>query len=52
MKSLMLNSDEFSVLNLTLEKMEAKNGNEYSYTPEKSTFSCKCSGPAQSCVWH
>lgn len=52
MAALFLNSDEMDVLDLALTRMEKEFGEEYSFIPEYSEFSCKCSGPAQSCVWH
>lgn len=52
MASLLLNKKETAMLNAALLEMEKKNGTEYSFVPEVSAFSCKCSGPAQSCIWH
>lgn len=52
MATLQLNLAEKATLKSTLAKMEAVYGADYSFEPEINTFSCKCSGPAQSCVWH
>lgn len=52
MDSLMLNNTETTKLNTVLSNLEKKFGADYSFTPEISAFSCKCSGPAQSCAWH
>ena len=52
MASLLLNQAETAKLNSVLANLEEKFGKEYSYVPETSAFSCKCSGPAQSCAWH
>ena len=52
MASLQLNQTEIEKLNATLTNLEQKFGSEYSFTPEISSFACKCSGPAQSCTWH
>lgn len=50
--SLRLDYAETIKLNAVLANLEQKFGTEYSFTPEVSAFSCKCSGPAQSCAWH
>lgn len=52
MASLMLSKTETAKLDAALERLEQKFGKEYTFTPEVSEFSCKCSGPAQSCTWH
>lgn len=52
MATLRLNVSENASLEAALEKMEALFGSEYSFEPEMSEFSCRCSGPAQSCTWH
>lgn len=52
MASLLLNSAENAKLNAVLATLEKKYGKDYAYKPEISAFSCKCSGPGQSCVWH
>lgn len=52
MDSLFLSDKEKQALYATLEQMEKTHGAEYSFVPEASVYSCKCSGPAQSCVWH
>lgn len=52
MASLMLSNAETAKLNAALAGLEQKFGAEYTFTPEVSAFSCKCSGPAQSCTWH
>ena len=52
MASLLLNKKETAALNAALAEMEKKNGIKYSFIPEVSAFSSKCSGPAQSCIWH
>ena len=52
MESLMLNNAENAELDAALDCLEQKFGTEYTFTPEVSEFSCKCSGPAQSCAWH
>lgn len=52
MASLKLTDTETKSLEIALRKMEEKFGNEYSFKPEISEFSCRCSGPAQSCTWH
>ena len=52
MKSLKLSSKENAKLKNALEVMERSQGSEYNFVPTVSEFSCKCSGPAQSCVWH
>ena len=52
MATLRLNVSENASLEAALEKMEALFGSEYSFEPEMSEFSCRCSGPAQSCIKH
>ena len=52
MASLMLSNAETAKLNAALAGLEQKFGAEYTFTPEVSALSCKCSGPAQSCTWH
>ncbi len=52
MVSLLLNNAETAKLNTVLAALEKKFGTDYTYTPKVSAFSCKCSGPAQSCTWH
>lgn len=52
MISLYLSEDELRELELVLNDMECQSGTDYSFEPELSVFSCKCSGPAQSCAWH
>ena len=63
MESLLLNEEQIHFedgwqkcnllsLNQLISKLEEKFGKDYIYQPEHSEFSCKCSGPAQSCVWH
>lgn len=52
MASLFLSHVETAKLNAVLANLEQKFGTEYSFTPEFSAFSCKCSGPGQSCTWH
>lgn len=52
MSNLFIECAETEKLNAVLAKLERKYGAEYSYVPEVSDFSCRCSGPAQSCVWH
>ena len=52
MATLRLNVSENASLEAALEKMEALFGSEFSFEPEMSEFSCRCSGPAQSCTWH
>ena len=52
MESLLLNEEQMLSLNQLISKLEEKFGKDYIYQPELSECSCKCSGPAQSCVWH
>lgn len=52
MSKLVLSNSEKEALRVALAKAEARYGKDYTFKPEKSAFSCKCSGPAQSCVWH
>lgn len=52
MATLQLNASENFSLETALAKLEKEYGSEYSFTPEVNEFSCKCSGPGQSCVWH
>lgn len=52
MATLHLDSSENSSLEAALAKLEEQYGTEYSFIPEIKEFSCKCSGPGQSCVWH
>ncbi|WP_303949557.1 hypothetical protein [Desulfovibrio piger] len=52
MDTLMLSNTEVAELNAALAQLEQEFGSEYIFMPEVSTFSCKCSGPAQSCAWH
>lgn len=52
MASLRLDATEMSNLNDALKALEGKFGQEYTFAPESSEFSCSCSGPARSCVWH
>lgn len=52
MSTLRLNADERSSLKETLAAMEKQFGKDYTFVPELSDFSCRCSGPAQSCAWH
>ena len=52
MDSLFLNDEQMSTLNKTISTLEEMFGKDYTYQPEQNEFSCKCSGPAQSCVWH
>lgn len=52
MASLRLDNAEMMKLDVVLAKLEKEFGREYTFTPEVSDFSCKCSGPAQSCIWH
>lgn len=52
MATLYLNVDEKRELEDVLEKMECQSAADYSFEPEHSAFSCRCSGPAQSCTWH
>lgn len=52
MATLFLNKDESRDLEVALAKMEREFGTDYSFEPEEKAFSCKCSGPAQSCTWH
>lgn len=52
MKSLLLDYAETVELDTVLTDLEETFGTDYSFAPESSVFSCKCSGPAQSCIWH
>lgn len=52
MKSLFLNDAEKNLLELIIKNMEKEFGQNYKFTPKENEFSCKCSGPAQSCTWH
>lgn len=52
MASLLLDHTESAELDAVLEKLERRFGADYTFIPEESSFSCKCSGPAQSCIWH
>lgn len=52
MTSLFLDSTELKALDTALTGMEDEFGAEYLFSPDYSEFSCKCSGPGQSCVWH
>jgi len=52
MATLYLNENENYELENVLSKMERENGSDYSFEPERNAFSCRCSGPAQSCTWH
>ncbi|MBQ1388724.1 MAG: hypothetical protein IIY78_03765 [Clostridia bacterium] len=52
MDSLFMDAVEIEVMNEKLSKLEKEYGSEYHYDPEYSEFSCRCSGPGQSCVWH
>lgn len=52
MTALALTNAETEKLNAVLANLEDEFGTEYIFTPECSEFSCKCSGPAQSCTWH
>lgn len=52
MSTLRLDAEERVHLNETLAAMEAQLGKDYTFVPEMSEFSCKCSGPGQSCIWH
>lgn len=52
MSSLFLNDKEKQSICVVLEKMEKQYNAEYSFIPKTSVYSCKCSGPGQSCVWH
>ena len=52
MSSLFLNDTEIKKMHDAIESMENDYGNKYSYQPESSVFSCSCSGPQQSCIWH
>lgn len=52
MDTLMLSNAEIAEVNAALAQLEQEFGAEYIFIPEVSTFSCKCSGPAQSCTWH
>lgn len=52
MEALRLNKNEKMELETVLSKMEKQFGTDYSFKPKKTDFSCGCSGPAQSCIWH
>ena len=52
MASLLMDAAEMAAMDEKLSKMETEYGSEYHFEPEYSEFSCKCSGPGQSCVWH
>lgn len=52
MASLRLDKEEMKQINTVLAELENKFGAEYVFVPETSCYSCKCSGPAQSCAWH
>lgn len=52
MEDLLLNDEQMSILDKIVLNLEEKFGKDYSYQPEHNEFQCKCSGPAQSCVWH
>lgn len=52
MKELTLSSNDKRVLDSILSSLEEQFGTEYAFTLEKNIYSCKCSGPAQSCAWH
>lgn len=52
MAALFLDIADMKELNTVLSNMENEFGTEYSFSPDYSEYSCKCSGPGQSCVWH
>ncbi len=52
MQNLFLNEGQTQALNQAILELEEVFGAEYTYAPEVNEFSCKCSGPAQSCAWH
>ncbi len=52
MEKLQLNNSEVMKLETILSSMEMEFGNEYVFVPKENEYSCRCSGPAQSCVWH
>lgn len=52
MKNLFLDANQVKVLNKTIFELEEKFGANYFYVPSINEFSCKCSGPGQSCLWH
>lgn len=52
MNSLFLTDRQMLILNQLIVELEEKFGKYYTYQYEEDEFSCKCSGPAQSCIWH
>lgn len=52
MEKIRLSANELRKLSTVLSSLEKEHGEEYVYIPDKSAYACKCSGPAQSCVWH
>lgn len=50
--SLILDPRELEKLAETIDSLEKHFGADYTYEPAENAFSCSCSGPAQSCIWH